>query len=55
MVSIMGASITPAAVPQVRDTVVIDGTTWELVRLMKRDPAGAVYKFEAEASKTEGA
>lgn len=54
-VSILGASVSPAAIPQVGDTVTIDGTTWDLVELMDRDPAGALYEFRVEASQTEGA
>lgn len=47
VVTILGASITIA--PDVNDVVVIDGETLNLVELMSRDPASAVYEFIAEA------
>ena len=48
VVTILGASVTPTAVPEVNDRVLIDGITWELVELLSRDPAAAVYEFRAE-------
>ena len=47
VVTIIGASVTPAAVPEVNDKVSIDGFAGELVRLIRADPAGASYEFEA--------
>jgi len=55
VLSILGASVSPAATPQVGDTALIDGTLWDLVELMSRDPAGALFEFKVEASQTEGA
>lgn len=49
VVAILGASVTPAATPEVNDTALIDGVTYTLVELLKGDPAGAVFEFAAEA------
>lgn len=48
VVTILGASVTPAAVPEVNDTVLIDGATFTLLELLNRDPAEAVYEFRAD-------
>jgi hypothetical protein len=49
VVTIIGASVTPSVVPEVNDVATIDGTSYTLVELLKRDPAEAVYEFAAEA------
>lgn len=46
VVTILGASL--SVVPEVNDQATIDGTTWTLTRLISRDPASAVYEFEAQ-------
>jgi len=48
VVTIIGASVTPIATPEVNDTVLIDGVTWDLLELLSRDPASAVFEFRAE-------
>lgn len=48
-VSILGASVSPAAVPAVNDSVTIDSVTYNLVELVSRDPAEALYEFGAQA------
>lgn len=48
VVTVIGASVVPLAVPEVNDTVVIDGVTYTLLELLSRDPASAVYEFAAE-------
>ena len=46
VLSIIGASISPATTPKVNDTVSINGQTMSLIRLINADPAEAVYEFE---------
>ena len=46
VLSILGGSITPAAVPEVNDNAELDGEQFELIRLILRDPAAALYEFE---------
>ncbi len=46
VMTILGASVNPVAEPAVNDKATIDGITYELVRLITRDPASAVYEFE---------
>lgn len=48
VVTILGATITPAVVPGVNNEVEIDGDTYTLLELLSRDPASAVYEFRAE-------
>lgn len=48
-VSILGASVSPEAIPEVNDTVEMDGNTYMLVSLIGRDPAEALYEFDAQA------
>lgn len=51
-VTILGASISPATVPQINDYIVIpaDGpTVYKLDKLITRDPAAATYTFQASA------
>ncbi|KFH18426.1 hypothetical protein ELZ19_06730 [Brucella abortus] len=50
VVSILGASVLPAAVPEVNDVAAIDGGTYELLELLERDPASALYRFRAQES-----
>jgi hypothetical protein len=49
VVSILGASLSPAVVPAVNDIVVIDGSTFTLVELLNLDPAEALYEFAADS------
>lgn len=50
VVSILGDTVSNGTVtPEVNDTALIDGTTWNLTELISADPAGALYEFEAEA------
>ncbi len=46
VLSILGASVKPAAVPAINDVATIAGITYELVRLVRRDPVSALYEFE---------
>lgn len=46
VVTILGASL--SVVPEVNDTATVDGVTYQLVELLSRDPASAVYEFRAE-------
>lgn len=48
VVSVLGASVTPAATPTTGDRVTIEGETYELVELIDRDPAAALYRFKAQ-------
>lgn len=52
VVSILGATVSGGSVaPEVSDVATVDGVAYELVRMLKVDPAGALYQFEGEASK----
>lgn len=46
VMSILGASVDNDQVPEVNDTVSLGGFNGELARLIRRDPASAVYEFE---------
>lgn len=48
VVSVLGASVNPAAVPEVNDVVTIEGKTLTLLELLDRDPASALYRFRAQ-------
>lgn len=48
-ITILGASVASSAVPEVNDSILIDGSTYQLIKLISRDPASAVYEFEAES------
>lgn len=48
VVTILGATVNPEATPELNDKVSIDGFSGELVRLIRADPAGATYEFEAQ-------
>lgn len=47
-VAILGASVSPLVVPRIGDVVSLGGKTLKLVKLLERDPAEALYLFEAE-------
>ncbi len=47
VVTILGATVTPFTEPEVNDGAIIDNVTWNLGKLLSRDPASAVYEFEA--------
>ncbi len=49
VVTVLGASVSPAAVPEVNDSVILEGVTYTLTELLSRDPAAAVYEFHADA------
>ncbi len=49
VVTVLGASVSPAAVPEVNDTATIDGVVYVLVELLSGDPAGATFEFRARA------
>lgn len=46
VLTIFGASLNPVTVPGVNDRAELDGTSYELVRLIQSDPAAALYEFE---------
>ena len=46
VLTILGASVSPAAKPEVNDEATLGSITYQLVRLITRDPARAVYEFE---------
>lgn len=48
VVSILGASVSPAMEPAVNDQVTFDGVRYRLLELLERDPAAALYVFRAE-------
>lgn len=45
-VTVLGASIAPAAVPKPNDRVTVEGATYTVVAV-KRDPAGATYEMQS--------
>lgn len=45
VMTIIGASVTPTAVPEVNDHATLGSITYELTQLISRDPASAVYEF----------
>lgn len=47
-VSVLGASVTPAAVPAVNDLVTFGGRRYRLLELLQSDPAEALYVFKGE-------
>ena len=48
VVSLLGATVSSGSVdPEVNDVATIDDVNWTLNRLVKADPAGALYEFEA--------
>ncbi len=48
VVTLLGATVSPAVVPDINDKALIDGVTYLLHELLERDPAGAVYEFVTE-------
>lgn len=50
VISILGASVAPPAVPEANDEVTIENTTYLLLSLRERDPAAALYVFNAQAA-----
>ncbi len=48
VVTILAATVTPAATPAVNDTAIIDGRTYTLVELLEQDPATAAFVFAAD-------
>ncbi len=50
VLTIFGASITPAIVPGINDLAELDGDTYTLTELVSRDPASAVYEFAVSAA-----
>ena len=46
VLTLLGDTVSPAAVPQVNDQYTLDSHAGELSRRLKVDPAGAVYEFE---------
>ena len=46
VLTIIGGTLTPAVEPAVNDQATIGSITYDLVRLLRRDPASAVYEFE---------
>ena len=46
VMTIVGASVKPAAVPRVNDRVTLAGLEFLLHRLISRDPASAIFQFE---------
>ena len=45
IMTIIGKSVSPAAEPKINDRAELAGMTYELERLIRRDPAGATYEF----------
>ena len=45
-VLLVAESITPTAEPEGGDTVEIEGATYRIARVLKRDPAGATYVLQ---------
>ena len=48
IMTIIGKSVSPTAEPKVNDRAELAGLTYELERLIRRDPAGAVYEFQVK-------
>jgi hypothetical protein len=46
--SILGASLPSGVVPEANDKITIEGRDYDLVQLLRRDPAAALYEFEVE-------
>ncbi len=46
VVSILGDSLPSGIVPEVNDKVTLESKEYELVKLLQRDPAAALYEFE---------
>ena len=50
VMSILGASLPSGVEPEVNDRATLEGKEWELVKLLTRDPAAALYEFMVESS-----
>ena len=48
IMTIIGKSVSPAAEPKINDRAELADMTWELERLIRRDPAGAVFEFQVK-------
>ena len=48
VLTMLGGSISPAAVPAVNDAVELAGVRYQLTFLLTRDPAAAVYEFQVK-------
>lgn len=46
--SILGASISPAVVPEMGDELTLEGNRYKITKVLDRDPAGALYVCEIE-------
>lgn len=50
VMSILGASLPTGVEPEVNDKATLEDRSYELVKLLRRDPAAALYEFEVESS-----
>ena len=48
VLTMLGGSIAPAAVPSVNDAVELAGVRYQITFLLTRDPAAAVYEFQVK-------
>ena len=48
ILTIIGKSVSPDVEPRINDRAELAGMTYELERLIRRDPAGAVYEFQVK-------
>lgn len=48
-VSILGASISPPAIPKPSDQVLLDGVTYTITEIAEVDPAQALYRCRVES------
>ena len=48
IMTIIGKSVSPAAEPKINDRAELAGMTYELERLIRRDPAGATFEFQVK-------
>ena len=48
IMTIIGKSVSPAVEPKVNDRAELAGMTYELERLIRRDPAGATFEFQVK-------
>ena len=48
VLTIIGNSVSPRTVPRVNDRAQLDGLQVELVQLIQRDPAEAIYEFRTQ-------
>ena len=50
VLSILGASLPAGVEPEVNDKATLEGAEYELVKLVRRDPAAALYEFKVEGA-----